>query len=287
MQEKDRAAISVQDLRKRYGSFDALQGITLDVPRGAIYGLLGPNGSGKTTLIKALVGASVPTSGTVRVLDLDPIRQSRELRPQIGYMPQAAALYDDLSARDNVRFFAEAHALDDRTGAVDRAIDFVSLTARRNDPVYAFSGGMRQRVSMACALVHEPQVLFLDEPTAGVDPKLKEGFWEHFRQLAASGVTLFISTHLMDEALLCDRLTIIRAGQILTTAPPREILQRGRTRVTIRRGEEEEEEIIHSYFTELPGVLRRFGLDPGITRIELQEDSLETVIVRMIDEAGE
>jgi len=278
-------AISAHSVKKQYGKFEALRGVELEVPQGAIYGLLGPNGAGKSTLIKALVGASRPSGGAVRILELDPIKQARQLRPQIGYMPQAPALYDDLSARDNVHFFARAFGLSDLDRRVDEAIEFVALTGRQHDPVYAFSGGMKQRVSLACAIVHNPAVLFLDEPTAGVDPKLKEGFWKHFRDLASRGVTLFISTHLMDEALLCDQLTVLRAGEVLVTAPPHDIMQRGRTRVYVWRGDHMDEHIVRAYYTELPRVLRRYQLDPSVTRIELHEDSLETVIVSMIEEA--
>jgi ABC-2 type transport system ATP-binding protein len=279
------AAISARALKKHYGSFEALRGVDLDVPRGAIYGLLGPNGAGKTTLIKALVGASRPTSGEVYVLGLDPVRQAQALRPRIGYMPQAPALYDDLSARENVRFFARAFELPDRERRVDQTLDFVALAGRQHDPVYAFSGGMRQRVSLACAIVHNPEVLFLDEPTAGVDPKLKEGFWQHFRELASRGVTLFLSTHLMDEALLCDQLTALRAGQVLITAPPEEIMQRGNTRVKIWHGGQLDTFGVKGYYAQLPDVLRRYGLDPAVTRIELHEDSLETIILDLIEEA--
>jgi ABC-2 type transport system ATP-binding protein len=283
----EQAAIRLHDVHKRYGSFEALRGVSLQVDTGSIYGLLGPNGAGKSTLIKALVGASRPTSGEVRILGLDPVRQGGEIHPHIGYMPQAPALYDDLSARDNVRFFARAHALPDLDRAVDEVMEFVALRDRQHDPVYAFSGGMRQRVSMACALAHRPKVLFLDEPTAGVDPKLKEGFWRHFRDLASHGVTLFISTHLMDEALLCDQLTVLRTGQVLVTAPPEDIMQRGRTEVRIWRGNRMEVETVHGYYTELPRVLEHYGLDRSISRIELHEDSLETVILKIIEEAGE
>jgi ABC-2 type transport system ATP-binding protein len=282
-----KVAIQCLDVKKSYGKFEALKGVSIDVATGAIYGLLGPNGSGKTTLIKALVGASLPTAGQVRILDLDPVRQARMLRPLIGYMPQVPALYDDLSTRDNALFFARAYGLENIERAVDEAIDFVALSGRQRDPVYAFSGGMKQRASLACALVHNPRVLFLDEPTAGVDPKLKESFWRHFRELASRGVTLFISTHLMDEALLCDQLTILRSGQVLATAPPGEIMQRGRTEVLVWRGFERFSDTIQHYYTELPGVLQRFGLDRSVDRIELHEDSLETVILSMIEETPE
>jgi ABC-2 type transport system ATP-binding protein len=202
-------------------------------------------------------------------------------------MPQSPALYDDLSARDNIRFFARAHGLPDLDRKVDEAVRFIDLADRQRDPVFAFSGGMKQRVSLACAIVHEPQVLFLDEPTAGVDPKLKEGFWRHFRDLASQGITLFISTHLMDEALLCDRLTVLRQGQVLVTAPPGEIMQRGETRVEIWRDGTRDEAAIRHYYTELPKVLRRYGLDPAVKQIELHEESLETIIVEMIEGGDE
>jgi ABC-2 type transport system ATP-binding protein len=272
-------------LRKRYGRFDAVRGVTLSVPRGKIHGLLGPNGAGKTTLIKLLVGVARQTAGQAAVLGLDPIAQRSELRPRVGYMPQAPALYEDLSARGNVRFFAQVHGVADLERRVEETLAFVGLAERGSDPVYSFSGGMKQRVSLACALVHEPQVLFLDEPTAGVDPRLKETFWAHFREMAARGITLIISSHLMDEALLCDELTIMREGQILITAPPADIMQRGRTRVLICRGDACAEEVVHHYYTELPSVLHHYGLDPSVTRLELHEDSLETIMLRLVDGA--
>jgi ABC-2 type transport system ATP-binding protein len=279
----DGAAIWVRELRKRYGRFDALRGVSLSVPQGKIHGLLGPNGAGKTTLIKLLVGVARRSGGQAAVLGLDPIAQRHELRPRIGYMPQAPALYEDLSARDNVRFFAQAHGVADLDRRVGETLKFVGLAERERDPVYGFSGGMKQRVSLACALVHDPEVLFLDEPTAGVDPRLKETFWAHFREMAARGVTLIISSHLMDEALLCDELTIMREGQVLITAPPADITQRGRTRILICRGGACAEEVVHHYYTELPPVLRRYGLDPSVTRLELHEDSLETIMLRLVD----
>jgi ABC-2 type transport system ATP-binding protein len=279
----DGAAICARELRKRYGRFDALRGVTLSVPRGKIHGLLGPNGAGKSTLIKLLVGVARRTAGQVEVLGLDPIAQRNDLRPRIGYMPQAPALYEDLSARNNVRFFAQAHGLTDLDRRVEETLEFVGLAERGSDPVYSLSGGMKQRVSLACALVHQPEVLFLDEPTAGVDPRLKETFWAHFREMATRGITLIISSHLMDEARLCDELTIMREGRVLITAPPADIMQRGRTRVLIWRGETCVEEVVHHYYTELPPVLRHYGLDPSVTRLELHEDSLETIMLRLVD----
>jgi len=277
-----RAAISVQNLTKSFGSFAVLKGISFEVPTGQICGVLGPNGAGKTTLIKSLVGASRPSGGEVKILGNSPT--NRAARKEIGYMPQAPALYEDLSALDNVLFFARAQGLKDAQKEAEEILEFVGLKDRQHDTVYTFSGGMKQRVSLACALVHHPKVLLLDEPTAGVDPKLKERFWEYFRKLAKQGVTILISTHLMDEALLCDYLTIIRGGQILASEKPQEIMAKGETELRIWQGEEKESAKVFHYTTALPSLLQAHGLDPKISKIEVQEEPLESIIVRMIGE---
>ncbi len=281
--------ITVRALSKRYAHVQALAGIDLTVRQGEIFGLLGPNGGGKTTLIKILVGSSRPTAGAVQVLGLDPRGQSRTLRRQIGYMPQAPALYDDLSPRHNLRFFGQAHAVANLDQRIDAALELIGLQARARDAVYGFSGGMKQRLSLACALLHEPRVLFLDEPTAGVDPKLRETFWEHFRALAAGGVTILVSTHQMDEALFCDRLAILRDGAVLATDTPHGLLRRGRTQVRLWRGRgadrPAEEATLADYAEQLPEMLQRYGLDAAVDRIELEHDTLETIVLRLINAA--
>lgn len=275
-------AIVVEDIKRHYGHIEALRGVNMQVEQGTIFGLLGSNGAGKTTLIKVLVGSTRPNHGQVRVLGLDPFKDVQQLRRQIGYMPQAPALYEDLSARENIKFFGAAHHLPDLAARVESVLNFTDLPGRADDAVGGFSGGMKQRVSLACALVHQPQALFLDEPTAGVDPKLKEAFWQHFRQLAAQGVTLFISTHLMDEALLCDKLAIMRDGTVLVSDTPKNIMLRGNTTVKIWRGDSVEEQVITDYPAKLPGLLRHYDLDPAITRLELEQDNLETIMLRLI-----
>ena len=280
-------AIVVENVEKRYGRIEALRGVSLAVGRGEIFGLLGANGAGKSTLIKILVGSSRPSAGRVEVLGLSPVAGAgalRQLRQQLGYMPQAPALYEDLSPRDNIRFFGQAHRLERLEERIDEVLAFANLRARERDPLYGFSGGMKQRVSLACALVHRPRVLFLDEPTAGIDPKLREAFWRHFRELAASGVTLFISTHLMDEALYCDRLAIMRDGTVLACDTPRAILRRGRARVSIWRAGQVERETVTNDPEQLSTLLRRYGLDPAVSKIEIEEDTLETVVLGLIDE---
>lgn len=276
-------AIVIDGLRKQYGRIKALKGINLTVKQGEIFGLLGANGAGKTTLIKILVGATRPDGGTVSVLGLNPIKEARVLRHQIGYMPQAPALYEDLSPRDNIRFFGQAHRFDHLEQRIDEVLEFTHLRAREHDPVYGFSGGMKQRVSLACALVHRPRLLLLDEPTAGVDPKLREVFWQHFRQLAADGATILVSTHQMDEALYCDWLAVMRDGAVLVCDPPRSLLQRGRTTIRIWRDGRVESETVTQYPEHLPRLLQRHQLDPAINKIEIEQDSLETIVLSLIN----
>jgi ABC-2 type transport system ATP-binding protein len=274
--------VVVSGVHKRYKNVEALRGIDLTVARGEIFGVLGPNGAGKTTLIKTLVGSSRPSAGSVRVLNLDPHRQAAALRPQIGYMPQAPALYEDLSARHNLRFFGRAHGVESLERRIDDALDLIGLRARERDAVYGFSGGMKQRLSLACALLHEPRVLFLDEPTAGVDPKLREVFWQHFRDLASSGVTVVVSTHQMDEAVLCRRLAILRDGRVLACEAPADLLGRGATRVRVWRGDRLDESVMRDYRAELPRHLEQFGLTADVTRIEMEHDTLETIVLALI-----
>ena len=211
-------AVDVDNVAKSFGSQKALDGLTLRVKPGEIYGLLGPNGSGKTTLIRAIVGLVAPDSGTVTVLgrripDLD-------ILAKVGYMTQQAALYPDLSVEENLRFFAAISGAD---GNVTEVLKTVELDERRKSVVSTLSGGMRQRCSLACALVHRPKLLLLDEPTVGVDPQLRVQFWEHFREMAAAGTTILVSSHVMDEAERCQRLGLIRFGKLLTEGTPAEV----------------------------------------------------------------
>jgi ABC-2 type transport system ATP-binding protein len=274
----------VEEAKKRYGRIEALRGVSLKVHKGEIFGLLGANGAGKTTLIKILVGAARPDGGTVSVLGLNPMKDAYKLRRKIGYMPQAPALYDDLSPRDNMRFFARAHNhLDNLEKRIDEVLDFVDLRSRERDPVHGFSGGMKQRLSLACALVHRPQLLLLDEPTAGVDPKLRELLWQHFDALAAEGVTILVSTHQMDEAQHCNRVAVMREGVVLASDTPRGLLSRGRTCIKIWCNGQVQEEVVSNYPEQLPRLLQRYSLDSAISRVEVEESTLEDIVLNLIN----
>jgi ABC-2 type transport system ATP-binding protein len=203
-------AVEVEGVSKRFGAQPALDGVTLKIRRGEVYGILGPNGAGKTTLIRALVGLIVPDGGTITVLGQR--MPSLDILARVGYMTQQAALYPDLSAGENVRFFAEIYGAHD---GVREALEFVDLWDRRDSVVSELSGGMRTRCSLACALVHKPDLLLLDEPTVGVDPQLRVQLWDRFQRMAREGKSILVSSHVMDEAERSDRLGLIRFGRLL------------------------------------------------------------------------
>jgi ABC-2 type transport system ATP-binding protein len=212
-------AVDIEGIRKNFGGLRALDGVNLHIKTGEIYGLLGPNGAGKTTIIRSIVGLVAPDAGTVTVLgrrmpDVDNLRN-------VGYMTQQAALYPGLSVEENVEFFAAINGAEEQ-GVTD-ALKLVRLDDRRKSVVATLSGGMRQRCSLACALVHKPKLLLLDEPTVGVDPQLRVQFWEDFRTMAENGTTIIVSSHVMDEAERCQRLGLIQYGKVLAEGSPNEV----------------------------------------------------------------
>jgi len=216
--EVDKASFS-------YNNIKAVDGLSLEVPCGISFGLLGPNGAGKTTLIRLLAGLLKPRAGNVRILGQTPSRKTAHL---IGYMPQLHSLYLELSIIQNVNFFALIYGLKDRkirAQRVEEVIRLVDLWQRRNDSVLNLSGGMRQRVSLACAIVHNPPLLLLDEPTVGLDPELRVIFWDYFTSLTKQGTTLIISSHTMDDAAHCDRLAFMRQGKVIAQGTPSELRQ--------------------------------------------------------------
>ena len=214
--------VDVQALTKKFKDFTAVDQVTFQVHRGEIFGFLGPNGSGKTTTIRMLCGVLLPTAGEARVLDFDVRKQPESIKPVIGYMAQKFALYNDLSAQENLEFYADIYGvpLRERNARVRELIAMAGLKGREKERVGQLSGAWRQRLALGCSIVHRPQVLFLDEPTAGVDPVSRRHFWELIYTLAASGVTIFVTTHYMDEAERCNRVALMYNSKLLIVDEP-------------------------------------------------------------------
>ena len=208
-------AIDVKGLSKSYGGRKVVDGVDMQVETGRIVGFLGPNGSGKTTSLRMLCGLLTPDAGEGQVLGLDFRRQAAEVKRQVGYMTQKFGLYEDLSIRENLDFIARLFSMASRRQAVDAALDRLGLRTREKQLAGALSGGWKQRLALAACLLHQPKLLLLDEPTAGVDPKARREFWDQIHQLAQEGITVLVSTHYMDEAERCDELVYIAYGRVL------------------------------------------------------------------------
>src|SRR5947208_1478046 len=208
-------AIDVRGMTKRFGSLVAVDHIDLQVPRGQICGFLGPNGSGKTTFIRMLCGLLRADEGSGQCLGHDVIRDSEAIKREVGYMTQRFSFYEDLSIAENLDFVARMYGLKDRRRAVQQSLEQLGLTKRQDQLAAALSGGWKQRLALAACLLHDPKLLLLDEPTAGVDPKARRDFWEQIHTFAASGITVLVSTHYMDEAERCHKLGYILDGRLL------------------------------------------------------------------------
>jgi ABC-2 type transport system ATP-binding protein len=220
-----RLAIKAENLTKKFGAFTAVDHINLRVKVGENFGLLGPNGAGKTTTIRMITGVIKPTEGSVRVFGIDVVRERDKAIRKIGYMPQRFSLYEDLTVEENLMLYGSLQGLRDQhlRERVNELMDRFYLREIRGRLAGKLSGGMKQRLSLAVALVHDPDLLILDEPTAGVDPPLRRRFWEHFKELNKEGKTILMTTHYMDEAENCDRLALMGGGRIIAEGTPREI----------------------------------------------------------------
>jgi len=226
-------AIEVEGLTKRFGDFVAVDGVSFSVRPGEVYGWLGPNGAGKTTTIRMLLGLLRPTCGRAHVLGYDPARQTKAMQARVGYMSQLFTLYNDLTAAENIRFYGQAYGLS-RTDLRQRQaeiLDMAGLVGRGNTLTANLSGGWKQRLALGCAIVHRPRVVFLDEPTAGVDPISRRDFWGLIYAMAKEGVTVMVTTHYMDEAELCQRVGFINQGRLIALDTP------GRLKETQMRGQ--------------------------------------------------
>lgn len=220
-----RTTIFVEGLKKNFGDFTAVNGVDFQVNRGEIFGFLGPNGSGKTTTIRMMLGLLAPTAGKVQVLDIPVIENPGALRSKVGYMSQHFSLYNDLTVEQNLRFYGTAYGLSNAElrDQMKAAVDLAGLAGREKVKTDALSGGWRQRLALSAAILHQPQILFLDEPTAGVDPVSRREFWELLYKLVEEGVTVFVTTHYMDEAEHCHRLAFIQRGELIASGSPKRL----------------------------------------------------------------
>lgn len=218
-------AVIARALRKSFGDIVAVDHLDLEIQRGEVFGLLGPNGSGKTTTIRMLCGLMEPSDGEARVVGYDVSTQSELIRANIGYMSQRFGLYDDLTVYENIRFYATIYGLHgaERGDRLKQHIEELGLTQRRDQLAGTLSGGWKQRLALACATAHKPAMLFLDEPTAGVDPAARRKFWETMYDLASRGTTILVTTHYMDEAERCQRLAFLSRGKLIAVGTPSEV----------------------------------------------------------------
>lgn len=217
-------AIDVHGLNKSFGDKHVVQNVSLAVETGRICGFLGPNGSGKTTTLRLICGLLKPDSGTGECLGLDILTRSEGIKRQTGYMTQRFSLYDDLSIEENLQFIARVYGLDRRRERIDTALDQLGLTNRRRQLAGSLSGGWKQRLALAAATIHEPKLLLLDEPTAGVDPKARRDFWDEIHRLSAKGLTVLVSTHYMDEAERCHEIAYIVYGRLIARGTASEVI---------------------------------------------------------------
>jgi ABC-2 type transport system ATP-binding protein len=217
-------AIDVRGLNKYFGHKHVVKDVSLRVQRGEIFGFLGPNGSGKTTCIRMLCGLLTPDSGSGTCLGADIVKDSARIKRQVGYMTQKFSYWDDLTIRENLDFVARLYQMPNRVPAVDQALQDLGLAHRANQLAGTLSGGWKQRLALAACLLHEPQLLLLDEPTAGVDPSARRDFWEELHRLAARGISVLVSTHYMDEAERCHKLAYIAYGELLAQGTAQEVV---------------------------------------------------------------
>ena len=223
--ETSEYAVTVENLEKRFGDFQAVNKVSFQVKRGEIFGFLGPNGAGKSTTIRMLCGILAPTAGKANVIGFDVFREAEQIKSHIGYMSQKFSLYEDLTVEENIDFYSGIYRIpkEDKKTRKDWVIKMSGREEHRSSLTAILPGGWRQRLALGCALLHKPPVIFLDEPTSGVDPISRRNFWDLIYQLAAEGVTVFVTTYYMDEAEYCDRLAMIYRGELVAIGTPDEL----------------------------------------------------------------
>ena len=257
--------IYVENLTRRFGDFTAVDHINFEVNAGEVVGYLGPNGSGKTTTIRMLLGLIEPTEGEATVLGFDAFKQSEEVRKRAGYMSQKFAIYDDLTVLENLTFYGGVYGIRDKA-RIKHTLELVGLVGHDSTLTRSLSAGWRQRLALGIALVHEPKLLFLDEPTSGVDPTARRAFWDLIYELADTGVTILVTTHYMDEAEYCERVGIMRDGKLLAMDTP------SRLKETIIPGD-----VWEVYAEPLEAGLEVLPEVNGVLRVSLAGDHLRTI----------
>jgi ABC-2 type transport system ATP-binding protein len=305
--------VQTSRLTKRFGSLVAVDHVDLSVKAGEIFGFLGPNGAGKTTTVRILCGLMTPTSGKAVVVGYDVAREPEEVKQRIGYMPQSYGLYDDLTVEENLDFFGSVYRVlsEEKRKRADDVLQLVRLEEVRKQFAGQLSGGMKRRLSLAVALVHNPELLILDEPTAGIDPPLRRIFWEYFRKLNKLGVTFFINTHYMDEAELCDRLALISYGRLVAVGTPTELKRKAiggervelvssdlsRTRAILESSDLVRDVTVAngaiqlivdeaaSAIPKLTSLLGERGVD--VLQVRQLQPNLEDVFIKLVEETGD
>lgn len=247
--------VSLRDLEKRFGDFIAVNKVSLDVRKGEIFGFLGPNGAGKSTTIRMLCGILLPTAGAGTVAGFDIVRQPEEIKKNIGYMSQRFSLYEDLTVEENIDFYSGIYKIpaEKKRPRKDWVIGMAGLEEHRSSLTSTLSGGWKQRLALGCAILHEPPIIFLDEPTSGVDPISRRNFWDLIYRMAGEGVTVFVTTHYMDEAEYCDRLGLIYRGELIALGTPTELKTRFMAEEVVEAACERAQEMMDD-IEALPGV---------------------------------
>lgn len=268
MIDQNPPVIAVDNLTRRFGTFTAVDHVSFDVRGGEIVGYLGPNGSGKTTTIRMLLGLLLPSEGHARVLGYDVARQAENIRARVGYMSQKFAIYDDMTVWENLQFYGGVYGITSKR-QIEEKISQVGLSGKNNLLTRNLSVGWRQRLALGIALVHSPKLLFLDEPTSGVDPNARRAFWDLIYDLASQGVTLMVTTHYMDEAEYCNRLGIMRDGKLLALDTPLEL----KARHVLG-------EVYEVYADPLLDGLNTVKATPGVLRTVLAGDHLRVIVER-------
>lgn len=278
-------AVSVNSLTRRFGDFIAVSGISLNIRRGEIFGFLGPNGAGKSTTIKMLCGLLTPTGGSGYIGGFDIMKQSEDIKKTIGYMSQKFSLYDDLTVEENLRFFSGIYGVprEKKQGRTQWVLDMAGLQDRRAAITKTLPGGLKQRLALGCAILHEPPILFLDEPTSGVDPISRRSFWNLINKMAKEGTTIFITTHYMDEADYCDRISLIYRGKVIAEGTPEEMRKKHMPKDVL--------EIEVERLAEALQAIHRDGIETAIfgSVLHATVDSAGTAIPRIaaiLEEAG-